>query len=102
MRCAVLARTPVDLGLIVRDRRRKLGLDQRALASAIGVNRQWVIDLEKGRPGAGIAHVLRALHALKLRLLVEPWDATPARTKAAGRPVVDIDDVVEEARRPRR
>lgn len=89
-------RTTIDLGLVVRDRRRVLQLDQRALAAKVGVNRQWVIDLEKGRPGAGIGLVLKAMQVLGLRVEL---DASEERAPAGpALATVDIDAVIERAR----
>ena len=42
-------RTPVELGLILRGRRKDLGLNQEALAQQAGVSRQWVVEVEKGK-----------------------------------------------------
>ena len=81
---------PIDLGLAVRKQRRALGMHQRALAEAVGVNRQWVIDLEKGRPGAGLALVLRALGVLRLGMRVGPDEPAPS--------FIDIDAVIARSR----
>jgi len=35
---------------VIRDRRKELGLEQADLASRIGVSRQWLIGVERGRP----------------------------------------------------
>ena len=83
-------RTPRDLGAAVRDRRRALQLDQAALARQAGVSRQWIIALEKGKPGAELGLVLRTLKALGLRL-----DATPEPAASAG---IDLDAIVATAR----
>lgn len=48
-----------------------MGLDQAELARRVGVTRQWVIDIEKGKPRAELGLVMRALHALELTFLVE-------------------------------
>jgi y4mF family transcriptional regulator len=64
----MLIRTPTDLGAVVRDRRKQLGLGQAELASRIGVSRQWVIGVERGRARAELALVLRALDTLGIRL----------------------------------
>ncbi|MGH7298057.1 MAG: helix-turn-helix domain-containing protein, partial [Polyangiaceae bacterium] len=61
-------RTPTDLGALIRDRRRRLGLDQRALAERVGVSRQWIIEAEQGKPGAAVGLVLRTLQALGVTL----------------------------------
>ena len=40
----MLIRTPTELGAIIRDKRKRLKLDQSTLANRIGVSRQWLID----------------------------------------------------------
>ena len=62
----MLARNATDIGLIMRERRRKLGLDQGELARRIKVSRQWIVEIEKGKPRAEIGLVLRALDALEI------------------------------------
>jgi HTH-type transcriptional regulator/antitoxin HipB len=64
-------RTASELGLAIRSRRKEMGLDQAELARRVGVTRQWVIDIEKGKPRAELELVMRALHALELTLLIE-------------------------------
>lgn len=93
----MLIRTPNDLGAAIRHHRRQRGLDQQALARRIGVSRQWVIEIEKGKPRAEIGLVLRALHALGIALSI-----TSAQGAAEGRAAtgVNIDDIVEQAREP--
>ena len=54
-------RTPLDLGLILRDSRRKLGLSQGELATRAGVGRQWLVAIEHGKARAEIGMVLRTL-----------------------------------------
>lgn len=68
-------RTPTDLGLVIRDRRRKLKLNQTELARKVGVGRQWVVAIEHGKPRAELGLVLRALIALDLSLIApgEAW-----------------------------
>ncbi|MBF0268156.1 MAG: helix-turn-helix transcriptional regulator [Alphaproteobacteria bacterium] len=67
----MFARTALDLGLIVRERRRNLGMDQSDLAARAGVSRQWIIDIEKGKPRAEVGLVLRTLTELGLKVRVE-------------------------------
>jgi HTH-type transcriptional regulator/antitoxin HipB len=90
----MLFRTPNDLGSAIRDRRRRLNLDQSDLARQIGVSRKWIIDVEKGKPGAEIGLVLRTLDALGLRLALDTAEgnATPAV------PVADIDKILDRTR----
>ena len=82
---------------MIRDRRRELGLEQRALAAKVGVSRHWVMDVEKGKSGAEIGLIFRALRVLGIVL-----DAAPAATRPKAGLGVDIDAVVETARKPRR
>jgi HTH-type transcriptional regulator / antitoxin HipB len=89
-------RTPTDMGAVIRDRRKALGLDQAALAKQIGVNRKWVISIERGRATAELGLVLRALDALGI-----PLD-TGSASKPAAVPAVDIDAIVSKAKQPNR
>ena len=89
--------TAADLGALIRERRRKLGLDQGALAKRVGVGREWIVDVEKGKPRAGVELVLRTLTALGLSLKVSER-AKPRGTKAE----IDLDRIVSAARRTRR
>ena len=61
-------RSPAALGAIIRDRRRRLGLEQKALAEKVGVSRQWIINIEKGKPRAALGLVLRTINALGIQL----------------------------------
>ncbi|WIW50615.1 helix-turn-helix domain-containing protein (plasmid) [Bradyrhizobium sp. 62B] len=42
----MLTRTAADLGAVIRDRRKRLKLDQSTLAKQVGVSRQWIIEVE--------------------------------------------------------
>jgi HTH-type transcriptional regulator/antitoxin HipB len=85
-------RTARDVGLALRDRRRQLKLDQDNLAKQIGVSRKWLIDVEKGKPGAELGLILRAFTALGLSLTLGDFGTNPTAT--------DIDRVIERARDP--
>jgi len=91
----MLIRTPSDFGAVIRDRRKQLKLDQSALAELIGVSRQWVIQIERGRPRAELGLVLRALDALNLQLDV----SVDQGARRVG--PVDIDAIVSKARTSR-
>lgn len=93
-----MLRTAADVAAVIRSRRHALGLDQGALARRVGVSRQWIVDIEKGKPRAGIELVLRTLAALGLTLATT---RTPPRGKAAP-PAIDLDAIVAAARKPRR
>ena len=91
---AMRIRTPLDLGLIIRDRRRKLGLTQNALAEKAAVGRQWLVAVEQGKARAEIGLVLRTLAALDVELYAggNGQDGTTATTKAIL--ATPVDDVV--------
>ncbi len=92
-------RTPIDLGSAIRDRRRRLNLDQDELAGRIGASRKWIIDVEKGKPRAEIGLVLRALDALGVRLSLDDGDqAASADAAIPAVPVADIDRVLDRMR----
>jgi len=92
-------RTSKDLGALIRQRRRELGLNQQALAERVGVSRQWIVEVEQGKPRAELALVLRALDVLGLRLTAQHDKSGPDAPMRT--PGVDIDAVVRAARKPR-
>ena len=94
----MLVRTPSDLGAAIRERRRQLELDQATLAKRIGVSRQWVIAIERGRSRAELGLVLRALDALGIGLNAEITESHKRSTK----PAIDIDAIVSAARQKKR
>ena len=83
-----------DVGLAIRERRKALGLDQASLAKKVGVGRQWIIDIERGKQRAELGLVLRTLKELDLRVFVEPRAPVPT-----GEP--DVEAVLERARAKR-
>ena len=92
-------RTPLDLGLAIRDRRRKLKLSQSELARKAGVGRQWVVAIEHGKSRAELGLVLRTLAALDLPLTIDP---APRRLSSSGdTDPVDIDAIVSAAKEDR-
>lgn len=60
-----------DFALRVRQRRLELKRSQAQLAAQVGVSRQWIIDIEKGKPRAELALALKLLQALDLQLQLE-------------------------------
>ena len=57
-----------DFGQRVRDRRRRLGLSQSALADVVGVNRRVIGELERGKPSVQLSIALRVAEAAGLDL----------------------------------
>jgi HTH-type transcriptional regulator/antitoxin HipB len=92
-------RNAADIGAIIRDRRRKRRLDQLALARRVGVSRRWIVDIEKGKPGAGIELVLRTLAALGVSLTVSEDARARAGTVVKQ---IDLDAIIDAARRTKR
>ena len=70
--------TPKDLGKIVRDTRKKLGVTQKDLALTSGTGLRFVIDLEKGKETCQIGKALTILYTLGIRLALTP-PASPAK-----------------------
>ncbi len=66
-----IARTPLQLGNYIRERRRKLGLTQEQVATKIGVRQVTVSNIENSA-AARIETVLRVLAALDLELVIRP------------------------------
>ncbi len=97
-------RTTSDLGAAIRHRRLELDLGQRALAESIGVSREWVVDIEKGKPRAEVGLVLRALNALGLNVEVTLETSAPSRMRSPRSRThkAEVDTVVEAALRRRR
>ncbi len=91
-------RSPADIGALIRDRRKALGIDQSALAEQIGVGRIWVNQVEKGKPGAKLGLVLRALAAVGVELSATTGDAPD---DAIAEPIAtpDINAVIQAAKR---
>lgn len=93
----MLVRTPQDIGALLRERRQNAGLDQAELARRVGVSRQWLVEVERGKPRAEIGLVLRALNVLDI-----PLEVSVPRYAAgvADTPDIDIDAIVDAARKP--
>ncbi len=93
--------TPAAVGALIKDRRRSLGLDQAELAARIGVSRLWVSQVERGKPGASLGLVLRALAALEIELSGRPRDKLDRNRPSAIAPIItpDINAIIADARR---
>ncbi|HKT08221.1 MAG TPA: helix-turn-helix domain-containing protein [Gemmatimonadaceae bacterium] len=88
----MIIRTASELGHLVRDRRRSASLTQEQLAKRIGVSRQWVVDIERGKSTAALSLVLRTLNALGIRLDARPQEAI------RDRPSIDLNAIIEHAK----
>ncbi|MGH8036394.1 MAG: helix-turn-helix transcriptional regulator, partial [Stenotrophomonas sp.] len=88
-------RTAEDVGNIIRQRRKALGWDQARLASECGVSRQWVVDIEKGKPRAELQLVLRVMNVLGLKLAAVDQQAEAARITI---PSAGLDEILDHHR----
>jgi HTH-type transcriptional regulator / antitoxin HipB len=58
--------TAESFGDRVKERRRKLGLSQAALANVVGVNRRVIGELERGKASVQLGIALRVAEAVGL------------------------------------
>ncbi|EWY42407.1 transcriptional regulator [Skermanella stibiiresistens SB22] len=93
----MLIQNATDIGLIIRERRRTLGLGQEELARRVKVSRQWLVEIEKGKPRAEIGLILRTLGALGLELHIGTSIPPETRVPSANViPTVDIDELLAD------
>ncbi|MCP5145766.1 MAG: helix-turn-helix domain-containing protein [Gammaproteobacteria bacterium] len=78
------ARTPGQLGAIVRRARRNAGLTQTELGQRIGLRQATISKLEKGEPATRISTLLDALSALGLEIIIDK------RGQASGQSLEDL------------
>ncbi|MQP68269.1 helix-turn-helix domain-containing protein [Niveispirillum sp. SYP-B3756] len=67
-----LARTPKQLGAVIRRQRRKLGLTQGQLGERAGLRQETISLMEAGNPANRLDTLLAVLAALDLELQVAP------------------------------
>jgi y4mF family transcriptional regulator len=70
--------TPRDVGRLVRETRKGLGVTQKALALTSGTGLRFIIELERGKETAEIGKVLTILQTLGIQLTLTP---PPTATK---------------------
>ena len=92
-------RTPRDLGAAIRDQRTQQGLDQHELAARVGVSRQWIIEVEKGKPRAQVGLVLKTLGALGVWFSLETPVPSPG-PESEMEP--DLDAIIDRSRETRK
>ena len=63
---------PEEIGKVVRETRKRLGVTQKALALTSGTGLRFVIDLEKGKETCQIGKALTILHTLGIRMKLTP------------------------------
>lgn len=65
-----LARTPNQIGTIIRRRRKKLGLSQSTLGEKAGLRQETISLIETGNPAARLDTILAVLAALDLEFQI--------------------------------
>lgn len=97
--CGMRVRTPLDFGLMIRQARRSRGMTQQQLARAAAVGRQWVVEIEAGKPRAELGRVLQTLAALDLSLSMHGEGIPEVRRAADAVEVVDLRAILDAHRR---
>jgi HTH-type transcriptional regulator/antitoxin HipB len=71
--------TAQDIGRLVREIRKGLGVTQKELALTSGTGLRFIIELEKGKDTAEIGKVLTILQTLGIQLALTPPPAAAKR-----------------------
>ncbi|HEY0294662.1 MAG TPA: helix-turn-helix domain-containing protein [Bordetella sp.] len=79
-----LARTPQQIGALIRRNRKQLGLSQSALGERVGLRQETISLIETGNPATRLDTLLAVLAALDLELQIA------ARTRQH-----DVADLIE-------
>ncbi len=72
--------TSQQIGLMIRDTRKKLGVTQKDLALTSGTGLRFVIDLERGKETCEIGKALKVLQTLGIKVTFTPPATTTATT----------------------
>jgi y4mF family transcriptional regulator len=68
----IMRYTPLKIGKLIRETRKKMGVTQRDLALTSGTGIRFVIDLEKGKTTCEIGKALTLLNTLGIRMTLTP------------------------------
>ena len=71
--------TPQDIGRLVRETRKGLGVTQKELALTSGTGLRFIIELEKGKETAEIGKVLTILQTLGIQFTLTTTPAAPKK-----------------------
>lgn len=64
--------TPAQIGELIRDTRKKLGVTQKDLALTSGTGMRFIIDLEKGKETCELGKTLTILNTLGIKIGLTP------------------------------
>lgn len=62
----------VDIGQIIREKRKKDGLTQRDIAAVCNLGNRFLVDLENGKPTVRLDKTLEVLKSLGLDVYIVP------------------------------
>ena len=79
-----IARTPQQIGAIVRRQRKKLGLSQDDLGTRIHLRQATISKVESGEPATRLQTLLDTLSALDLEIVIRP------RTRGSATQIEDL------------
>ncbi len=79
-----IARTPQQIGAIVRRQRKKLGLTQDDLGTRIHLRQATISKVESGEPATRLQTLLNTLSALDLEIVIRP------RTRGSANEIEDL------------
>jgi HTH-type transcriptional regulator / antitoxin HipB len=69
--------TATEIGALVRETRKRLGVTQKDLALTAGTGLRFVIDLEKGKETCELGKSLRILQTLGITVTLTPPAGEP-------------------------
>lgn len=64
--------TTADIGRLIRETRKKLGVTQKALALTSGTGLRFIIELEKGKETCEIGKALTVLNMIGIKMTLTP------------------------------
>jgi y4mF family transcriptional regulator len=64
--------TPEQIGKLIRETRKNLGVTQKDLALTSGTGIRFIIDLEKGKDTCEIGKALKVLNTLGIKITLTP------------------------------
>jgi HTH-type transcriptional regulator / antitoxin HipB len=67
-----MSSSPTEIGRLVRETRKALGVTQSGLALAAGTGLRFIIELEKGKETCELGKVLTVLQTLGIKLTLTP------------------------------
>jgi len=62
----------IDIGGVIRRRRKQLGLTQKELAMTCGTGLRFIVDLEQGKPTCQLGKTIQVVRALGLAVEISP------------------------------